>query len=179
MKAPDDEYTDRIAFGLVLVASIVSSLASHLAFVIATRSAPAGAPGVMVTVAVFVTLNHVAVMVAVVVALTADVVTGNAALAAPPLTTASLGTWTTAGLLLDSWTVAPFVAPLKVTAPVPELARVTLDGLTDTDDRDGPAGVALTDRFAVRETFLMADDQHPNEAQSGMHALMPAGTRIL
>ena len=78
--------------GSVLVASIVSSPASHVAFVIATRSAGAGAPDVTVTVAVLVTLNHVAVMVTVVVALTADVVTANAPLDAPPLTTTSVGT---------------------------------------------------------------------------------------
>ena len=52
-----------MTFGLVLVAWIVSSPASHVAFLIATRCAGAGAPGVRVTVAVLVTLNHVAVMV--------------------------------------------------------------------------------------------------------------------
>src|SRR5262245_22883579 len=149
MKAPDCEKTDRIAVGLVLVASIVSSRCFQRAFVIATRSAGAGAPGLTVTVAVRVTPNQVAVMVAVVVAPTAAVVTANAPLEAPPLTTASDGTWTTAGLLLASWTTAPSVAPVKATVPVAGLPPVTVDGLTDTDARDGPAGVAaLTERFA-------------------------------
>lgn len=68
-----------------------------------------------VSVVVRVTLNQVAVMVTVVVTLTPDVVTGNAALDAPPLTTTSGGTWATAGLPLDSWTFAPLVAPVNVT----------------------------------------------------------------
>jgi len=64
---------------------------------------------------------------------------------------------TTAGLLLDSWTVAPFVTPLKATVPVAGLPPVTLDGVTDTDDKDGPGGVAaLTERFAMCGTFWMA-----------------------
>src|SRR5439155_14495168 len=136
---------------------MVSRRAFHLALVIATRSAAAGAPGVSVTVAVRVTPNHVAVMVAVVVALTEDVLTAKAALDFPASTTVSAGTWTTPGLLLESWTTAPLVAPVKVTVPVVGLPPVTLDGLTETDDSDGPAGVAaLTERLAVRGTFWTA-----------------------
>jgi hypothetical protein len=46
---------------------------------------------------------------------------------------------------------------LKATGPVAALPPVTLAGVTDTDDRDGPDGVAaLTERFAVRGTFWMA-----------------------
>jgi hypothetical protein len=112
---------------------------------------------VTVSVVVWLTANHVTVIVTVVLALTAEVVTANAPLDAPPLTTVSAGTWTTAGSLLDSWTVAPFVTPLKATVPVAALPPVTLAGVTDTDDRDGPDGVAaLTERFAVRGTFWMA-----------------------
>ena len=103
---------------------MVSSPAFHLALVIVTRSAGAGAPGVTVSVVVRVTANQVAVIVAVVVVLTAEVVTANAPLDAPPLTTVSAGTRTTAGLLLDSWTVAPSVTPVKATVPVAPLPPV-------------------------------------------------------
>ena len=58
MKPPERPKTDRIAFGFVLVASIVSRPASSVAFLIATRSAGAGAPGVTVTVVVRVMPNH-------------------------------------------------------------------------------------------------------------------------
>src|SRR5438067_8564199 len=154
MKPPDCVYTDRIAVGLVLVASIVSSPSLHLAFVILTTSAAAGAPGLTVTVAVRVTPNHAAVMVAVVVVVTAEVVTANAPVEAPPLTTTSVGTWTTAVLLLDRRTSAPSVIPVNVTVPVALLPPVSVDGLTETADSDGPVGVAaLTDRFAVRGVF--------------------------
>ena len=142
---------------MVLVASILSSPCFHLAFVIATRSAGVGAPGVTVIVAVRVTPNHDAVMVTVVVTLTNEVDTANVPLEAPPLTTTSVGTCTTAALLLDSWTDAPLVAPVKVTVPVAALPPVRLDGVTDTPDSDGPGGVAvLTDTFAVRGTFCTA-----------------------
>ena len=72
MKPPDCVNTDRIAFGLVLVASIVSSPCFHRAFVIATRSAGGGVPGFAVRVVVRVTPNQLAVMVAVVLVPTAD-----------------------------------------------------------------------------------------------------------
>jgi hypothetical protein len=157
MKPPDCEKTDRIAVGFVLVASIVSRPAFHLAFVILTRSAGAGAPWVSVSVAVRVTPNQVAVMVAVVVVVTAEVVTANAPLAVPPLTTAFAGTCTRAGLLLESSTIDPSVAPVKATVPVAELPPVSVDGRTDTVDSVGPGGgAALTDRFAVRGTFWIA-----------------------
>ena len=48
MKLPVDVNTDRIAFGLVLVASMVNvpgRARFHCAFLIATRSAAGGAPG--------------------------------------------------------------------------------------------------------------------------------------
>ena len=138
----------------MLVASIVSRPDLHRAFLISTRSGGAGAPGLTVTVVVRVTANHAAVRVTVVVTLTAEVVTGNAPLDAPPFTTVSDGTWTTVGLLLDSATTAPSVASVKVTVPVAGLPPVRLEGITDTDDSDGPPGVAaLTERFAERETF--------------------------
>ena len=102
MKPPDCENTDRIALGLVLVASIVSKPAFHLAFVMATRSVGAGAPRVSVSVAVRVMPNQLAVIVAVLVAVTGEVVTAKVPLEAPPLTSASDGTWTTVASLLDS-----------------------------------------------------------------------------
>jgi hypothetical protein len=52
MKPPDCEQTDRMAFGLVLVASIVSSLASHVASTTPPGQSGAGAPGLRVMVAV-------------------------------------------------------------------------------------------------------------------------------
>ena len=57
-------------------------------------------------------------IVTVVGALTADVLTANAPLDAPPLTTTSGGTRSTAGLLLERSTFAPSVAPVNVTVPV-------------------------------------------------------------
>ena len=55
--------------------------------------------------------NHFAVIVTVVFAVTGFVVTGNAWLAWPPSTTVEAGTWTSAGLLVDSCTSAPSVTP--------------------------------------------------------------------
>src|SRR5215211_2889228 len=115
MKAPEREWTDRIALGFVLVASIVSRPAFQVAVRIATRSGGAGAPGVTVIVVVRVTPNQVAVIVTVVLAPTDEVVTGKAPLDWPPLTTVSDGTCTTAGLLLLSWTTRPSVVALKRT----------------------------------------------------------------
>jgi hypothetical protein len=92
MKKPERPNTLRIAFGFVLVASILSSPFFQVARVIRTVSAAAGAPGETVSVVVRVTPNHVAVIVTVLVAVTGDVVTGNAAVACPPLTTVSAGT---------------------------------------------------------------------------------------
>src|SRR5262249_26807429 len=100
-----------MAFGFVLVASIVRSPAFHLAFVITTLSAAAGAPGVRVIVVVRVTPNHAAVMVTAVVALTVDVVTGNAPLAWPPLTTVSAGAPPSPAALPRRLTTAPAGRP--------------------------------------------------------------------
>ena len=75
MNPPVGPKTDRIAFGFVLVASIVRSPRLHVAFLIATRSAAAGAPGITVTVVVRVTPNHDAVIVTVVLAVTGEVLT--------------------------------------------------------------------------------------------------------
>src|SRR6478672_3459674 len=94
MKSPELENTDRIAFGFVLVASIVSRPAFQVAFVIRTVSAAGGAPGVRVIVVVRVIANHDAVIVTVVVAVTGDVLTANAPVDWPPLTTVSAGTRT-------------------------------------------------------------------------------------
>ena len=83
--------------------------------------------------------------------------TANAPLRAPPLTTTSGGTCSTAGLLLARSTSAPSVAPVNVTVPVAELPPVRLVGTVLTLASVGPAGVAaLTDRFAVRGTFWIA-----------------------
>src|SRR4051794_14266833 len=144
--------TDRIAFGFVLVALMVSRPFFHVAVWIATRSGAAGGPGVSVIVVVRVMSNHFAVIVTVVFALTCFVVTGNALLALPLLATRSDGTWTSAGLLVESWTFAPSgVAAVKVIVPVAGLPPVRVLGMTDTAVSDGPAGrAALTDRFAER-----------------------------
>src|SRR5215210_1122740 len=107
MNSPEAEWTLRIAFGFVLVASIVSRPFFQVAVVIATRSGGAGAPGVTVMVVVRVIPNQRAVIVTVVEAPTADVVTGKKPFDWPPLTTSSEGTWTTAGLLLESCTTRP------------------------------------------------------------------------
>src|SRR4051794_4755908 len=154
MKFPALENTLRIAFGFVLVALMVSSPLLHVAVWMATLSGAAGGPGVSVIVVVRVRSNHFAVIVTVVFALTADVVIGNALVDLPWLTTLSAGTWTRAGLLLDSWTLAPSVGPVNVMVPVAGLAPVSVFGTTDTADSDGPAGRAgLTDRLAERGVF--------------------------
>src|SRR5215210_6423575 len=151
MNPPEREWTLRIAFGLVLVAWTVSSPFFQVAVWIATRSGGAGAPGVTVIVVVRVTPNHRAVIVTVVVVDTGDVVTGKKPFAWPPLTTSSDGTWTTAGLLLESWTTRPSVVALNVIVPVAGLPPLSADGVTDTAVSDGPAGVAaFTWRLADR-----------------------------
>src|SRR5262245_8291689 len=96
-------------------------------------------------------------MVTVVALLTAVVLTGNAPLDAPPLTTVSSGTCSTAGLLENSCTTAPFVAAVKRTVPVAALPPVSVDGVTETAFSDGPGGVAaFTDSSVVRGTFWIA-----------------------
>src|SRR3954449_5926859 len=149
---PPPMKTDRIAFGFVLVALIVSRPFFHVAVWIATRSGAAGGPGVSVIVVVRVMSNHFAVIVTVVLALTGLVVTGNALLALPLLMTRSAGTWTSAGLLVESCTFAPSgVAAVNVIVPVAGLPPVSVFGMTETAVSDGPAGrAALTERFAER-----------------------------
>src|SRR4051812_6079114 len=119
-----------------------------------TRSVAGGVPGVTVMVVVRVSANHDAVIVTVRVEVTANVLTGNAPLDAPPLTTMSAGTFTTAGSLVDSWTFAPLVAAVNRTVPVAAPPPTTVVGVTDTDESEGPAGVAwLTPSGAVRGTL--------------------------
>src|SRR3954447_488353 len=149
--------TLRIALKFVLVASTISSPDFQRALVMVTRSVAGGVPGVTVMVVVRVSANHDAVIVTVRVEVTADVLTGNAPLDAPPLTTVSAGTFTTAGLLVDSCTFAPSVAAVNRTVPVAEPPPTTLVGVTDTDVSEGPAGVAwLTTSVAVRGTLAIA-----------------------
>src|SRR3954454_9576269 len=149
---PPPMKTDRIAFGFVLVALIVSRPFFHVAVWIATRSGAAGGPGVSVIVVVRVMSNHFAVIVTVVLALTGLVVTGNALLALPLLMTRSAGTWTSAGLLVESCTFAPSgVAAVNVIVPVAGLPPVSVFATTETAVSDGPAGrAALTERFVER-----------------------------
>src|SRR4051794_5646395 len=113
MKVPAEENTLRIAFGFVLVASIVSSPDFHVALVMRTVSGAGGAPGVTVIVAVRLTSNQVAVIVTVVGADTDDVARLKVLVDALALTTVSCGTRATVGWLLASRTTAPWV-----TAPV-------------------------------------------------------------
>jgi len=136
----------------VLVALIVSRPLFQVAVWIATLSGAAGGPGVSVIVVVRVRSNHLAVIVTVVFAVTGFVVTGNALLAAPLLTTRSDGTCTSEGLLVESWTFAPSgVAAVNLIVPVAALPPVSVVGMTETAVNDGPAGRAgLTDRFAER-----------------------------
>src|SRR5215216_3345977 len=101
-------YTSRMAFGFVLVASIRRRPRFQVARVISTVSATGGpVAGITVSVPVRLTPNAVAVTVTTVSAVTAEVVTGKFPDDCPPLTTTSLGTVTTAGLLLTSETRAP------------------------------------------------------------------------
>src|SRR3954451_2003435 len=107
-----------MALKLVLVASTISSPDFHRALVMVTRSVAGGVPGVTVIVVVRVSANHDAVIVTVRVEVTAEVLTGNAPLDAPPLISVSVGTCTTAESLVDSWTFAPSVAAVNRTVPV-------------------------------------------------------------
>src|SRR5262245_20697016 len=100
-----------MALGLVLVASMRRRRAFQVARVIRTTSVTGGVvAGTTVSVPVRLTPKALAVTVTVVLALTLPVVTGNAPDDAPPFTTVSAGTVTTAGLLLVSVTTAPSVA---------------------------------------------------------------------
>src|SRR5262245_53135014 len=109
MKPPDEVNTLRIAFGFVLVASIVSRPDFQRAFVIRTTSAAGGVPGATVTVAVRVTPNQRAVMVTVRAEATGEVLRLKAPEDLLAETTVSDGTWATAGSLLVSCTTAPCV----------------------------------------------------------------------
>lgn len=73
---------------------------------------------------------------------TAAVVTPNVALVAPADTVTLAGTDATAVLLLDNDTRAPpdGAADVSVTVPVELVPPVTLDGDTDTAERDAGAG---------------------------------------
>ena len=84
MKLPVDVNTERIAFGLVLVASMVNVPGErHCAFLIATRSAAGGAPGETVTEVFAVLPTQVAVRLTVVRWATVVVFTWNVPLAVP------------------------------------------------------------------------------------------------
>ena len=69
------------------------------------------------------------------------------------LTTVSCGTRAIAGLLLESCTTAPcFIAPENRTVPVAFCPATIEVGTKETDESDGPAGVAgFTERLCVRE----------------------------
>jgi hypothetical protein len=133
--------TLRMAFGFVLVASIRSSPWDHVARVIWTVSVLGGPDaGTTPIVPVAVWPSQLAVTVMVRLAETAVVVTGKAPLDAPPFTTISWGTLTTAGSLLESETVAPSVTVSNRTVPVAGLPPPTVVGLNVTDDSVGGAG---------------------------------------
>ena len=153
MKLPDAEKTLRIAFGLVLVASIVSSPLFQVAFVILHDVGGRWGPGVTVMVVVLVTPNQLAVIVTLVAVVTVEVARLKVLVAVLALTTVSCGTRAMAGWLLDSCTTAPWViGAVNRTVPVAFWPPTIDVGTKDTDDSEGPAGVAaLTDRMWVRE----------------------------
>src|SRR4051794_1677805 len=99
-----------------------------------------------------------AVRVTVVTVVTEDVLTLNVDVDRLALTTVSLGTWATDGLLLERLTTAPWgMAAVNVTVPVALARAVTLVGVTETDFSVPPAGAAkLTDMLAVRGTLSTA-----------------------
>src|SRR3954454_18545104 len=124
----------------------------------ATLSAAGGAPGLTVSVADLLMPNHVAVIVTEVWVVTDVVATLNGEVDLFALTVVSLGTLATDGLLLVSWTFAPWVMlPVKHTTPVEFDPPVTLVGLRVTELSVGPAGAgSLTIMFAVRGTLSTA-----------------------
>src|SRR5207245_7991604 len=87
------------------------------------------------------TPKAVAMMVTTVVVVTDVVVTGKAPLDCPPLTTVSVGTVTTAGLLLNSVTTAPSVTDPNFTVPVAGLPPGTMAGVNETEERTGNRGL--------------------------------------
>ena len=106
-----------------------------------------------VIVVVRVTPNQVAVIVTGVEVLTAEVARLNVLVAVLALTTVSCGTRAMAGLLLDSWTTAPWlIAAVNRTVPVAFWPPTIEVGTKEIVESDGPAGVAaFTDRMWVRE----------------------------
>jgi len=141
--------TLRIAFGFVLVASILRRPTDHRARVIVTMSLTGGAvAGVTVSVPVRLTPKAVAMMVTTVGEVTAFVVTGNAPLDWPPDTTVSAGTVTIVGLLLNSVTTAPSVAEPNLTVPVDGLPPATVAGMNETEERTGVGGGVTTPPLA-------------------------------
>src|SRR3954453_9203915 len=98
-----------MALKFVLVASTISNPDFHRALVIVTLSVAGVAPGNTVIVVVRVMANHATEIVTILAVVTAEVLTGNATLDAPPFTVLSEGTRTTVGSLLDGGTSAPGV----------------------------------------------------------------------
>src|SRR5437773_9270911 len=80
-------------------------------------------------------------MVTTVVVVTDLVVTGKAPLDCPPLTTVSVGTVTTSGLLLNRVTTAPSVTEPNLTVPVAGLPPGTMAGVNETEERTGNPGL--------------------------------------
>jgi hypothetical protein len=118
-----------------------------------------GAVAVTVAVAVRDIPAYVAVMVTDVVVLTVEVATVKPALVAPAATVTFSGTLATPGLLLDRDTTAP---PAGAPPDSDTNAEVfdppaTLDGLTVTPCRVGPAPAGVTVNVALRvEPFMVA-----------------------
>jgi hypothetical protein len=104
-------------------------------------------------VAVRVTPNQLAVMVTLLGPVTVEVARLKVLVEVLALTTTSCGTRAIDGWLLDSWTTALCViGAVNRTVPVAFCPPTTDVGTKETDDRDGPAGVAgLTDSRWVRE----------------------------
>ena len=122
-----------------------------------------------VIVVVRVMSNHFAVIVTVVFALTGFVVTGNASLGLALATTVSAGTWTSAGLLVESCTFgAVGRAGERHRAGRGAAAGRASIGMTETADSDGPAGRAgLTDRFAERGVLSDAGGELDDRGRCG------------
>ena len=113
-----------------------------VAVTVNVAACPGGGGGVTVSVALFVAPPNAPAIVAVVEALTAVVVTLNAALVAPAGTMTLAGTDAVVVLLLDSVTDAPpaGAALVSVAVPCTALPPTTLDGLRVMLDKAGVAG---------------------------------------